>query len=138
VPFRNKGLRYFCKTEDFYRQKIAWASVGETYYSLVKEGTFLLDTNYFLTTKKHIKYLLAILNSKLITQWINSEDTQIGGGGAFRHYKYNLEKLNIPKPKNDLEHQIEKLLQEKDYQGIDKLVYELYNLNTEEIEFIDS
>ena len=33
----------------------------------------------------------------LITWWINSEDTPIGGGGAFRHYKYNLQKLCLPK-----------------------------------------
>ncbi|MCL2744985.1 MAG: hypothetical protein FWE67_14160, partial [Planctomycetaceae bacterium] len=94
--------------EDFYKQKIAWASVGETYYSLIHEGTFLLDTNYFLTTEKNINYLLSLLNSKLVVYWINSEDTQIGGGGAYRHYKYNLEKLSVPKPTGDIEQQMEK------------------------------
>ena len=59
------------------------------------EKYLLLDTNYFFA-KDNPNELLAILNSKLITWWINSEDTQLGSGGAWRHYKYNLEKLHIP------------------------------------------
>jgi hypothetical protein len=129
------GANYW---EDFYRQKIVWASVGETYYSFVPKGTFLLDTNYFFSTDENFEFLLAVLNSKLITFWINTEDTQIGDGGAFRHYKYNLERLNIPKPTIKIELSVKKLLQKKDYQGIDELVYELYNLSTEEIKFIEN
>ena len=32
----------------FEKEKIVWASVGETYFTYVQEGTLLLDTNYFL------------------------------------------------------------------------------------------
>jgi hypothetical protein len=124
--------------DDFYRQKIVWASVGETYYSLVSEDIFLLDTNYFFATNENTQFLLALLNSKLITYWINSEDTQIGNGGAFRHYKYNLEKLHVPKPNVKTEQQIEKLLQERNYQEIDKLVYRLYGLTAEEIGMVEN
>ena len=67
------------------RPKIAWPSVGVTEYSLIQEGFFLLDTNYFLTCSDLIS-LLAFLNSNLIKWWINSEDTQLGDGGAWRHY----------------------------------------------------
>lgn len=133
TPYNLRNCAYI---EDFCKQKIAWASVGETFYSLVPENTFLLDTNYFLTSNQHTKYLLAVLNSKLITYWINSEDTQIGSGGAYRHYKYNLEKLNIIKPIAKIEQKIEILLQCSDYCAIDLLVYELYGLDKDEIEFI--
>jgi hypothetical protein len=140
TPYNLRNCAYI---EDFYRQKIAWASVGETAYSLISEGTYLLDTNYFLTTDSNIHYLLAFLNSKLITFWINSEDSALGSGGALRHYKYNLEKLHIPKVDVETERQIEKLLQEKDlpagkagYQAIDNVVYELYGLTKEEKDFI--
>jgi len=124
--------------EDFYKQKIAWASVGDTCYSFIPEGTFLLDTNYFLVTNSHIKYLLSVLNSKLITYWIKSEDTPIGNGGAYRHYKYNLEKLKIPEPNKELEIQIESLLKSKQYLEIDKIIYRLYGISNEEIKFIEN
>lgn len=128
--------------EDFGKQKIVWGSVGETYYSLVKSGIILLDTNYFFPMEKP-NYLIGVLNSKLITFWINSEDTQIGGGGAYRHYKYNLERLPIPKIPSERK-KIESLVSQelknpssKTEHEIDSLVYQLYGLSDEEIAFIE-
>ena len=126
------------KGEDFSKQKIAWASVGETLYSLIPESTYLLDTNYFFSIEKKQIYLLAILNSKLITYWINSEDTPIGKGGAYRHYKYNLEKLPIIVLPTDIQDKLSNLLDTQNYEKIDKLIYELYNLTDEEISFIEN
>ena len=129
------GANYW---EDFSKQKIAWASVGETLYSLIPESTYLLDTNYFFSIEKKQIYLLAILNSKLITYWINSEDTPIGKGGAYRHYKYNLEKLPIIVLPTDIQDKLSNLLDTQNYEKIDKLIYELYNLTDEEISFIEN
>ena len=129
------GANYW---EDFYKQKIAWASVGETLYSLIPESTYLLDTNYFFSIEKKQIYLLAILNSKLITYWINSEDTPIGKGGAYRHYKYNLEKLPIIVLPTDIQDKLSNLLDTQNYEEIDKIIYELYNLTDEEISFIEN
>ncbi len=136
--------------EDFYRQKIVWASVGETYYSIVDTEMFLLDTNYFFTSE-YSSFLIGILNSKLIRFWINSEDTPIGSGGAFRHYKYNLEKLSVPKLlieeqkefielnnrliDNQLVLKKELLTSLED--ELNKRVYKLYGLTEKEIEFIN-
>ncbi len=89
----------------------------------------LLDTNYFFSIDQP-DYLLAILNSKLITYWINSKDTPIGDGGAYRHYKYNLEKLSIPKESIQL--QVGKQSEEE----INKIVCNLYGLTTAETDFI--
>ena len=122
--------------EDFFKQKIAWASVGETYYSLIPEGTFLLDTNYFFSTED--SWFLGFLNSKLITYWINSEDTPIGNGGAYRHYKYNLEKLPIIEIDDLIKISIMELVKSKEYNKIDQLLYKLYNLSEEETIFIES
>lgn len=85
--------------EDFDKEKIAWASVGVTEYCFIEKDTFLLDTNYFLTFKNSNtvdKYLLGVLNSKLIVNWVNNEDTPVGTV-AYRHYKYNFERIPIPK-----------------------------------------
>ena len=122
--------------EDFFKPKIAWASVGETFYSLIPSEYLLLDTNYFFSCDNPLG-LLGLLNSQLITWWINSEDTQIGGGGAYRHYKYNLEKLCVPK-------QVSNLFKDIDFQSIEQQKYvdlavcDLYDLTKQEIDFIES
>lgn len=93
------NLRNCSYIEDFYKEKIAWASVGVTEYCFIEKDTFLLDTNYFLTFKNSNtvdKYLLGVLNSKLIVNWVNNEDTPVGTV-AYRHYKYNFERIPIPK-----------------------------------------
>jgi adenine-specific DNA-methyltransferase len=127
--------------EDFNRHKSAWASVGETFYSCVDPGLFLLDTNYFFSADSP-EYLLGILNSKLITYWINSEDTPIGSGGAYRHYKYNLERLPIPRnEKSVIVKLVKKLLDKIDknvLREIDLIVYSLYGLTEIEIDFIEN
>jgi hypothetical protein len=49
----------------------------------------------------------------------------------------NVKNLTVPIPSFEQEQQIEKLLKKKEYKTIDKLVYELYGLNKEEIKFIE-
>jgi hypothetical protein len=49
-----------------------------------------------------------------------------------------IEPLKIPLPKIEDEQQIEKLLHVEDYKAIDILVYKLYELDKEEIEFIEN
>ena len=131
------GAKYW---DDFNKPKICWASVGDTSYSLVPEKYLLLDTNYFFSTDNPSE-LLAILNSKLITWWIKSEDTQLGSGGAWRHYKYNLEKLHVPKTDNLFHDLIENIiinhkLLDSMYK-INHIVYDLYHLTDEEIMYIE-
>ncbi len=122
-------------TEDFLKPKICWAIVGPTYFYNIPAGILLLDTNYFFASSNP-DYLHIVLNSKLITWWINSEDTPIGGGGAYRHYKYNLQRLCIPRHIDDLEH-----LDLKDYSdpaNYDGIVFKAYGLTDAEIAFIDN
>ena len=124
--------------DDFYKQKIAWMSVGKTYYSLIPEDFILLDTNYFFTIKTEFLYLLGMLNSKLIFFEINRKDTKMKGRGIYRHYKYNLEDLLIYKPTVEIKQQIENYLLEKNYKAIDTLIYKLYGLNESEVDFIET
>ena len=135
TPYNLRNCAYI---EDFYKQKIVWASIGETSYSIIPKNTFLLDTNYFFSIKNEQRYLLAILNSKLITYWINSEDTPIGNGGAYRHYKYNLERLPIAKISSAIKEKLSNLLDNQNYREIDKIIYILYDINEEEILFIEA
>ena len=132
------NLRNCAYTDDFYKQKIAWMSVGKTYYSLIPEDFILLDTNYFFTIKTEFLYLLGMLNSKLIFFEINRKDTKMKGRGIYRHYKYNLEDLLIYKPTVEIKQQIENYLLEKNYKAIDTLIYKLYGLNESEVDFIET
>ena len=135
TPYNLRNCAYL---EDFSRPKICWASVGDTCYSLIPKDIYLLDTNYFFAVKEPY-YLLAVLNSKLITWWINTEDTPIGGGGAFRHYKYNIEKLSIPKCPPHLFNEIKELVLNKSERSIiriDEIVFDLYGLNKLERDYI--
>lgn len=138
TPYNLRNCAYM---DDFFKPKIVWASVGETSYSLVPKEYLLLDTNYFFAIDNPSE-LLAILNSKLITWWINSEDTQLGNGGAWRHYKYNLEKLHIPQNTNVFKEFIKNILHnisvKESILSIDRKVYALYNLTEQEIAFIEN
>ena len=131
------GAKYW---DDFFKPKICWASVGETSYSLVPKEYLMLDTNYFFAIENPSE-LLAILNSKLITWWIKSEDTQLGSGGAWRHYKYNLEKLHVPKTCNMFGELIKNIMTgrmlSESISEINKKVYALYNLTEDEIMYIE-
>ena len=134
--------------EDFSKPKIAWNSVGAIEYSFVTKDFLLLDTTYFFSISTS-NVLLAILNSKLFTWWIALKDTPIGNGGAYRHYKYNLIEISIPKLSNAITNDIEVLLKDilyntdseaiKDLENkVNHKVYQLYNLTSEEIAFIES
>ncbi|MGJ0309847.1 Eco57I restriction-modification methylase domain-containing protein [Aliarcobacter cryaerophilus] len=89
------SISYF---KDFEENKICWASIGETEYSVIPKGFYMLDTNYFMVLKN--KYIVGLLNSKLLISYLNSKDTPVGNS-AYRHYKYNIENLPIPKIDKD-------------------------------------
>lgn len=128
--------------EDFNKPKIAWPSVGETYYSLIPGKYILLDTNYFFSTDdKWGDFLLTFMNSSIMRFWISINDTPIGSSGAFRHYKYNVEKMNIPKSaelnqcKSLIKYNDDAII-DVDIESIDNMIFDYYNINNEERLFL--
>ena len=92
TPYNLRNCAYL---KEFEKEKIVWASVGVNEYSYVSKDFLLLDTNYFAVGLN--KYHFAVLNSKLIIKkFIEETDTKVGII-AYRHYKYNFEKIPIPK-----------------------------------------
>ena len=112
--------------------------MGATEYSYIPEKYLLLDTNYFFATHEPLD-MLGLLNSKLVTWWINTEDTPIGNGGAYRHYKYNIERISLPAIDGRLQTFVTDILANKDIslnqQHIDNIVCHLYGLTDEEIAY---
>ncbi|WP_187898168.1 class I SAM-dependent DNA methyltransferase [Helicobacter pylori] len=145
---------------DFEKEKIVYGEiVQEPRFYLdngeCELGYFYAEATSFILTGEHLRYLLGMLHSKLITFAFK---TFYAGGGlgesGYRYKKAFIERLPIPQitEKNqELADKIialvDKILQakEKDPKAntqklekeIDALVYQLYNLTDEEIKTIE-
>ncbi|WP_154421358.1 class I SAM-dependent DNA methyltransferase [Helicobacter pylori] len=146
--------------QDFEKEKIVYGEiVQEPRFYLdnggCELGYFYAEATSFILTGEHLRYLLGMLHSKLITFAFK---TFYAGGGlgesGYRYKKAFIERLPIPKitPQNqkladkitDCAKQILEA-KEKDPKAntqklekeIDALVYQLYNLTDEEIKIIE-
>jgi hypothetical protein len=102
-------------------------------------------------TGEKLKYLLAVLNSKL-SEWYFNQISTTTGMGTNRWKKYKIEMLPIKEPTEVEELLLEKLVDQilnakksdpnTDTTAleteIDQMVYQLYNLTAEEIQIIES
>ncbi len=147
--------------QEFEKEKIVYGEiVQEPRFYLdngeCELGYFYAEATSFILTGEHLRYLLGMLHSKLITFAFK---TFYAGGGlgesGYRYKKAFIERLPIPKitPQNQkLAHKItdcaKAILEakEKDPKAntqklekeIDALVYQLYNLTDEEIKTIEA
>ncbi|RVY68138.1 class I SAM-dependent DNA methyltransferase [Helicobacter pylori] len=157
TPYHLRNCAYL---EDFEKEKIVYGEiVQEPRFYLdngeCELGYFYAEATSFILTGEHLRYLLGMLHSKLITFAFK---TFYAGGGlgesGYRYKKAFIERLPIPKitPKNqELADKITDgaeailALKEKDPRAntqrlekeIDALVYQLYNLTDEEIKIIE-
>ncbi|WRD87954.1 class I SAM-dependent DNA methyltransferase [Helicobacter pylori] len=157
TPYHLRNCAYL---EDFEKEKIVYGEiVQEPRFYLdngeCELGYFYAEATSFILTGEHLRYLLGMLHSKLITFAFK---TFYAGGGlgesGYRYKKAFIERLPIPKitPQNQkLAHKITDCAQaileakEKDPKAntqklekeIDALVYQLYNLTDEEIKIIE-
>ncbi len=157
TPYHLRNCAYL---EDFEKEKIVYGEiVQEPRFYLdngeCELGYFYAEATSFILTGEHLRYLLGMLHSKLITFAFK---TFYAGGGlgesGYRYKKAFIERLPIPKitPQNqELARKItdcaEAILEakEKDPKAntqklekeIDALVYQLYNLTDEEIKIIE-
>jgi hypothetical protein len=130
------------KEEDFFKPKIVWKRVGSILRFCWDNGEcFTLDSTCF-ATGNNIKFLLAILNSKMGHYLL--QDSPKTGTGDLLISVQAIKPLCIPQPMFKQEKQIlemvDKMLKidNMDTQkAIDKLVYSQYGLTTKEIDFID-
>ncbi|MEE9093332.1 class I SAM-dependent DNA methyltransferase [Helicobacter pylori] len=155
TPYHLRNCAYL---EDFEKEKIVYGEiVQEPRFYLdngeCELGYFYAEATSFILTGEHLRYLLGMLHSKLITFAFK---TFYAGGGlgesGYRYKKAFIERLPIPKitPQNqELAHKItdgaKQILEAKEKDAntqklekeIDALVYQLYNLTDEEIKTIE-
>ncbi len=157
TPYHLRNCAYL---EEFEKEKIVYGEiVQEPRFYLdngeCELGYFYAEATSFILTGEHLRYLLGMLHSKLITFAFK---TFYAGGGlgesGYRYKKAFIERLPIPKitPQNqELARKITDCaeailaLKEKDPKAntqklekeIDALIYQLYNLTDEEIKIIE-
>ncbi len=157
TPYHLRNCAYL---EDFEKEKIVYGEiVQEPRFYLdngeCELGYFYAEATSFILTGEHLRYLLGMLHSKLITFAFK---TFYAGGGlgesGYRYKKAFIERLPIPKitPQNqkladkitdcakailEAKEKDPKANTQKLEKEIDALVYQLYNLTDEEIKIIE-
>ena len=134
TPYNLRNCAYI---EDFYKQVLAWQRITkENQFCLTEKGMVILDSMAFISGIEQYKYwLLALLNSRLIYAWVKWNVHEYGDTG-FRLSNQYVQEIPIVPLDKDLEKTIITLLNEKQYHKIDTIIYKLYDLSDEEINFI--
>ncbi|MGT0094224.1 class I SAM-dependent DNA methyltransferase [Helicobacter pylori] len=158
TPYNLRNCAYL---EDFEKEKIVYGEiVQEPRFYLdngeCELGYFYAGATNFILTGEHLRYLLGMLHSKLIT--FAFKTFYAGGELGESGYRYNkafIERLPIPQITEKNQKLADKITdgakaileaKEKDPKAntqklekeIDALVYQLYNLTDEEIKIIEN
>ncbi|TXJ32372.1 Eco57I restriction-modification methylase domain-containing protein [Brachyspira aalborgi] len=145
TPYNLRNCAYL---EDFEKSKIIFnkASRVNAFY-LDDKGKYYGDVTIYILSAEKLHYLLAILNSKMFYFAYNK--FYAGGGIEGELTIFTLENFPIPevdkKTEKEIINLVEKVIEGKEkgidtreLEGeIDKIVYELYNLNENEIKIIE-
>ena len=136
--------------QDFEKPKIVWGEISDKPKFAFEDKGFYAEATTFLMTGEKLKFLLAILNSK-VSEWYFNLIGTTTGMGTNRWKKYKIELLPIKCPTKEQEQEIEDLVNQILFNKkqdpstdttylesqIDQLVYQLYGLTEEEIEIVE-
>ncbi|MFV2016263.1 MAG: TaqI-like C-terminal specificity domain-containing protein, partial [Candidatus Heimdallarchaeota archaeon] len=136
--------------EEFEKPKIIWGEISDKPKFAFDDGNYYAEATTFLMTGEKLKYLLAILNSK-VSEWYFKLIGTTTGMGTNRWKKYKIECLPIKVPTKEIVNKIEKIVDQiivaKKHTSqadtnnleseIDQMVYMLYGLTVEEINIIE-
>jgi hypothetical protein len=138
---------------EFANEKIIWGLTADKWaFSYDNAGHFLPSNGYILTsTDIPIKYLLALMNSKLMEFYFGFIGIMTAGGAYTLKYETVIEfpiKLTSAKIQHKIEKLVDRIIAQKtqDLQAdtidletqIDRLVYEIYGLTRGEIETMEN
>ena len=155
VGSRKKTSNKWFETQDataywaeFEKPKLIWKRIGSRLrFSYDESGTYTLDSTC-IATGKHLKYLVGVLNSKLIENELNRFAPKTGTGDLIISVQA-LSPLQIPIPTPEQETKMNELVDKIIVQKqigedtkaseslIDKMVYELYHITEEEQKLIE-
>lgn len=145
------NLRNCAYIEDFEKPKIVWGEISDKPKFAYDDSGYYAEATTFIMTGEKLKYLLAILNSKL-SEWYFLQIGTTTGMGTNRWKKYKIELLPIKVVSSEVENQLEmlvnKIIERKSENSssdtssiegeIDTIVYSLYNLTNDEISVVEN
>ena len=132
TPYNLRNCAYL---DDFSKPKIVWGNLNlKASFALVEDNSFINAPSPMIVPASN--YLLGILNSKLADYYIR----RLGvtrNGGYFEYKPMFIEQLPVPV---DCKFKtiIEEAVSRRDERQIDKTVYAMYGLSSEEIHYIES
>ena len=145
TPYNLRNCAYL---DDFSQPKIVWIELtDESKFALSTDGLIPLNTVFFMVGK-HIKYLLAVINSSLIHWYFQHTLGSTSGVGTNRWLKYTVECIPVPLIQDDAEW--ESLVDDiQEYKRdskdsayleniIDNRVFDLYGLSEEERVYLNN
>ena len=123
---------------DFSKPKIVWGNLNLRATYCIAEGGIFINAPCTMVVPASL-YLLAVLNSKLADYYIRSLGVT-RNGGYFEYKPMFIEKLPVPVPDKYSSNPLYELQEPTSLHdlNIDKLVYALYELNKNEIHFIEN
>jgi adenine-specific DNA-methyltransferase len=135
----------------FEKDKIVWGEISDKPKFAFDDEKYFAEATTFLMTGEKLKFLLAILNSK-VSEWYFNLIGTTTGMGTNRWKKYKIELLPIKIPSLEQEKEIEILVNQilsikkqsptadttELENQIDQLVYQLYELTEEEIKIVEN
>ena len=147
TPYNLRDCAFY---EDYSREKLVWIElVDRGRFAFEDKGMHCLNTTFFMVGQS-LKYLCAVLNSRLMTWFVRS--TALNSGmGTTRWIRGSVERIPIPQISKDRQHPFVNLVdivlsaKEEDLDAdtsaqeaeIDRLVYELYGLTEEEVAVVE-
>jgi tRNA1(Val) A37 N6-methylase TrmN6 len=145
------NLRNCAYLEDFEKEKIIWGEISDKPKFAFDDTGYFAEATTFLMTGEKLKFLLAILNSRVSEWYFNLIGTTTGmGTNRWKKYKIELLPIKVPsaEQEKDIEGLVNQILAIKKYSSnadttelenqIDQLVYQLYDLTEEEIRIIET
>lgn len=129
--------------EDFSKPKIVWGEISDKSKFAYLNDEMFIEATSFLMTGNNLKFLIGMLNSKLLEWYFNQIGTATGVG-TNRWKKYTIEQLPVYLPEakemDHFEQLVIKIIENPTInliKEIDVYVYKMYGLNELEIEFFN-
>ena len=143
-------LRHCAYHEEFAKEKLFWMDMSNTGRFAYSEMEMYCNDKGFILTGKSLKYLCAVLNSTII-KWLVENTALTTGLGVVQWKKFVVERLPIPKISTAQQKPFieltDHILRAKATNSaadtsaleadIDRLVYQLYGLTSEEIAVVE-
>ena len=154
VKARKKTNNQWYETQDsisywdlLSQPKIIWGEISDkSKFCIDIHGEYVPEATTFMLSGKELPYLLAFLNCS-VSEYLFSIIGTTTGVGTVRWKKYKILELPVPKSiPDDLYSQLLEVCNQTIQSGygdsleynINSIIYQVYGLTTEEIEFIES